>query len=287
VAPGLDGARDLSAGRWRDVVCDGIRPPVAPQHERRKYLSQDGVRLSKFAGLGRRGRGRLARAEALAEAGYAPEAHGFADGFLSVAFVKGRPLKRRDREAGRLAGAYLGWRGRTMQTGATTSGDELFAMIEHNVGLALGPDARPRLDGWRKRLRGAARLEVDGRMAPHEWIRTDGAVFKTDAVDHGDDRFLPGATDLAWDVAGFCVEWGLSEAAALEFAGEAAREAGDPHLVERLAFYETAYLALRTGWTELSAEALPQGADRRGLKRLSARYRSALARAIARMEAQA
>ena len=34
---------------------------------------------------------------------------------------------------------------------------------------------------------------ADGRMAPHEWIRSqDGRLIKVDASQHGDDHFFPG-----------------------------------------------------------------------------------------------
>jgi hypothetical protein len=285
LVPHLEGARDLSGGLWREVVGGPSRPPVAPQHERRKYLSQDRASLSKFAGLGRRGRERLRRAETLAEGGFAPEPEGLRDGFLTTPFLTGRPLRRDDPEASPRAAAYIGWRGRKTGTGEAIEGDELFVMVERNVELALGGDAKPRLDPWRRRLAGAPRVEVDGRMSPFEWLRAGETVFKTDGVDHGDDHFLPGATDLAWDVAGFAAEWGLGEEACGEFAAEAARQAGDRRLPERLPFYQTAYLAMRTGWTEVAASTTPVGPDRRGLERMQARYRSGLQRALQRLAA--
>lgn len=285
LVPQLEGARDLSGGLWRDLVCGASRPPVAPQHERRKYLSRDGASLSKFVGLGRRGRERLKRAEALAEAGFAPEPLGLRDGFLTTPFLQGRPLRRRDSEALPRAAAYIGWRGGRARTGAAIEGDELFAMVERNVELALGADARPRLAPWRARLAGAPQVEVDGRMSRFEWLRVGETVLKTDGVDHGDDHFLPGATDLAWDVAGFAAEWGLDEGACADFAAEAARQAGDPHLPDRLPFYQAAYLAMRTGWTEIAASAMASGPDRRGLRRMHARYRAGLQRALQRLEA--
>jgi hypothetical protein len=110
-------------------------------------------------------------------------------------------------------------------------------------------------------------------------------VFKTDGVDHGDDHFLPAATDIGWDVAGFATEWGLGEEACADFAAEAAREAGDPHLPDRLPFYQAAHLAMRTGWTEVAASTLPAGPDQRGLRRMHARYWAGLERALQRLAA--
>ncbi len=46
-------------------------------------------------------------------------------------------------------------------------------------------------------------------MLPHEWIRTASGFLKTDAVDHQDDLFFPGCQDIAWDIAGAIVEFGI------------------------------------------------------------------------------
>jgi len=291
LAPGTVPARDVSGGLWREVVCGrAARPPVAPQHERRKYLTPDGAVLMRYAGLGRHGRLKLERAGRLADAGFSPEPVSFADGFLGSAFVQGRPMRRRERDAAFTARAasYVGWLGSHARTGEAVSGEELFEMVTRNVTLSLGQDGArrlTRLESWRPRLAGAARVAIDGRMAPHEWIRTATGVVKTDAVDHGDDHFLPGATDLAWDVAGFAVEWGLDDAEAAGFAAEVARLTSDPGLTARLPFYVTAYLAFRTGWTGLSAESLPDCPDRRGLRLQERRYRARLDRALDRLEA--
>ncbi|HYF23461.1 MAG TPA: hypothetical protein VD929_08705 [Caulobacteraceae bacterium] len=291
LAPATLAARDVSGGLWREVVFGGeTRPPVAPQHERRKYLSADGEVLMRYAGLGRDGRQKLDRAGRLAEAGFAAEPVSFADGFLATRFVEGRPMRRRDRDAGftARAAAYVGWLGVSARTGQAVEGGELFAMVTRNVELSLGEQGLrrlTRLDGWRPRLAGAAQVAIDGRMAPHEWIAGPRGVLKTDALDHGDDHFLPGATDIAWDVAGFATEWGLSEAETTAFAEEVGRLAGDSRLAERLPFYDTAYLAFRTGWTHLSASGLPEGPDRRGLRLQERRYRARLDRSLDRLAA--
>ena len=72
-------------------------------------------------------------------------------------------------------------------------------------------------------------------------------------------------------------------------AAAGARPAGavDVTLPGRTPFYETAYLAFRAGWTDVAARAMPEGADRRGLRRQHARYRQRLMRALDRMSASA
>ncbi|MBS0295367.1 MAG: hypothetical protein JSR45_03585 [Proteobacteria bacterium] len=291
LAPGLERSRDLSRGLWREVLKANLgRPVTAPQHERRKYLSPDGATLFRYAGLGRSGRERLERAGRLAEAGFTPEPKSFADGFLAEEFVSGRSLHGRRRDPADIAHAarYLGWLGRYARTGAALTGEELTPMILRNVQQSLGEEGLSRLVGleaWPARLAGAPAVAIDGRLAPHEWIRSERGLLKTDALDHHDDRFMPGPTDIAWDVAGFSVEWGLDAGAARDFAAAVAIEAADATLDRRLPFYETAYLAFRTGFTHEAAEALPEGSDRRGLRRQAARYRARLDQALDRMQA--
>ena len=295
LAPGLQHARDLSGGLWREVLSPDLEhPAVAPQHERRKYLSPDGAVLYRYAGLGRPGRERLARAGTLAAAGLTPEPKSFADGFLGTEFVRGRSLhaRRRDPEAIAHAAGYVAWLGRNARTGAALTGDELVPMILRNVGLSLGQAGLSRLGGlesWRRRLAGAPAVAIDGRLAPHEWVRSDAKtgsrLYKTDALDHHDDHFLPGDTDIAWDVAGFTAEWSLDDATASDFARTVADAASDPGLTLRLPFYETAYLAFRTGWTHLSASTMTAGPDRRGLERQKARYQALLDRSLERLAA--
>jgi hypothetical protein len=83
----FDDAEDLSAGNWRRLR--RARTAVQPQHERRKYLRGD--RLYKFAGYGRYGRRKLARAERLA--GWIPPVLGLERGFIATRWVQGRSVR--------------------------------------------------------------------------------------------------------------------------------------------------------------------------------------------------
>jgi hypothetical protein len=96
---------------------------------------------------------------------------------------------------------------------------------------------------------------------PHEWLRTPTGLLKTDALDHHDDHFYPGPTDIAWDVAGFAVEFGLGRPATDRLAADVAAPAGDATLPERLPFFELAYLAFRVGYTMTAAMALGETHD--------------------------
>ncbi|HVG48399.1 MAG TPA: hypothetical protein VM899_09745, partial [Rubellimicrobium sp.] len=166
--------RDLSGGLWRDLLCPpGRRPAVQPQHERRKYLlERDGAPplLLKFSGLGARGQQALARAEAQAGAGLAPEAEGLAEGFLAYRFAEGRPTERLDQDLlGAMAG-YLAHLAAGPERGAPRF-EDLLAMTWLNVAEGLGGDAAGRT-GWMERMRERvlARPVIagDGRMLPQE-----------------------------------------------------------------------------------------------------------------------
>jgi hypothetical protein len=95
---------------------------------------------------------------------------------------------------------------------------------------------------WEGPLPEEPRCGIDGRLMPHEWIRTAQGFIKTDALDHHDDHFLPGCQSIAWDVAGAAVELGI--------------DLGRP-----AAFYTCAYRAFRKGYATLAQKAITGTAD--------------------------
>jgi hypothetical protein len=284
---------DLSAGRWRSSLLTGRSwPAVQPQHERRKYLvtREDGSRrLWKFAGLGPYGAPRLARARALAEAGYVPTPRALRDGFLIQDFVPGRPLEARDLDARLVerAVAYLACRVRAFRTGRTARIAETGEMLRVNIREGLGTDS---YGGAAAVLSAAPILSdvetvaVDSRMMPHEWLDTSSGLLKADALDHADDHFFPREQDVAWDVAGFSAEFSMSPERESEVAEMLAAAIGDRRLPERVPFYAIAYRAFHLGYAELAISAL--GADdadaarfRRRASMLAAELRGRLAAA--------
>lgn len=272
------GARDLSGGAWRAVT--GTRVAVQPAHERRKYL-QDGV-LYRFAGLGRHGRARLRRARRLAEAGFGPEPLGLDGGFLALRWVEGTALRhaRTGTDTIDAAARYLAHLAREHPAGGPPDVDGLARMVETNVAEGLGRNWLDRLPDMDRHLRGLAgtpAVAIDGRMLPHEWLRLpSGRLVKTDALDHHDDHFMPGPQDIAWDVAGFAVEFGLRPDAIAALATAVGTQAGDRRLAERVPFHAVAYLASRLGYAVMAAGALGSGPDAAGMARRARRYRRLL-----------
>lgn len=267
---GIPGARDLSAGLWRELFYteEPGYPAVQPQHERRKYL-RDGA-LWKFAGLGRYGRARLERARRLAGYGFAPAVTGMENGFLITEFISGRPL-RENGVSERLLDAmarYLALLQREFPCARPVPYDEIREMIAIN-----SPGAAVPADGA---VRDGHTVAVDSRMLPHEWLETAGGFIKTDGIDHHDDHFFPGCQDIAWDLAGACVEFSLGNAAAEYLLARYESLSKDADIRRRLPFYRTAYLSYRYGYVSLAAEALGGTAEGRRFERLRARYRTQL-----------
>lgn len=271
-------ALDFGGGAWRRHVCAPHRPRALPGYERRKLLfgGPDPV-LARFAGLGRWGRETLRRAERLAAAGHGPPVRGLVDGHLLLSFVDGRPVTATVPGAlVRHAAAYVAERAR-WTTDRAVPFEELLDMAVANTAEGLGGAwaARARrLDRFERVVRDAPTVEIDGRLDPHEWLRDGDRWIKADGVDHCADHFLPGASDIAWDVAGLRVELGADRETALAPFG--------PHaaaLAERLPFYEVAYAAFRLGQAALALELLT-GDEARPWREARARWASRLRRAL-------
>ncbi len=263
------GALDLSAGKWRGLLyTDESRwPAVQPQHERRKYL--EGPVLLKFAGLGRYGPPRLERARRLADAGFCPRALGLDNGFLRTSFVDGRPLSAPEDITPDLLDTmarYLAHLRANFESPRPAPFDELVEMIRVNTGYEVPGELRAAVCD-------APTIAIDGRMLPHEWILTAGGYLKTDAIDHHDDHFFPGCQDIAWDIAGASIEFGIDAA---PLAEKYAALKGDHGISRRLPFYLRAYAAWRLGYVTLACTATAGTGDAERFQQLAARYATAV-----------
>ncbi|MGE0127373.1 MAG: hypothetical protein AB7U82_04625 [Blastocatellales bacterium] len=282
---------DLSAGAWRKIFCNDETdyPPSQPQHEQRKYLCRrrgsDEKLWLKFAGLGRYGGQKLERAEALAEAGFAPRVFGLKDGFIASEFVQGRPLRRCDVDR-RLLGAiadYLAHLRKNFPSSAGASREELMEMIRINVAEGLGEEWAEKLvkqEGLRAFAGGASITAIDGRMLPHEWLRVKDGFIKTDGVDHHDDHFFPGPQDIAWDIAGTCVEFMLNVEQRNYLINRYRALSSDCGAAERLPFFLIAYPAYRLGYATLASTTLGASTDAARFKTLADRYAALLVIAL-------
>jgi hypothetical protein len=265
-------ARDLSGGLWREVL--GSDAAVQPFHERRKYFVEG--RLWKYSGLGHYGRTRLARGRELAESGFAPRVHTLINGFLVSDFVQGSTARSADADLLKSMCQYLAHLSAHHGCGASVRYDEIAEMIRVNTGIEVSP--RNSL------LEEQEAVRIDGRMLPHEWIRSRGGWLKTDALDHHDDHFFPGCQDIAWDIAGAAVEFDLDPQVLVE---RYSRLRFEDHLRERVAFYSLAYLAYRIGYVTMAEDALRGSDDGMRFRALKRRYTAALEGTIPRFTSRA
>jgi hypothetical protein len=292
--PAQGGLLDISGGAWRSHTGRPEQnwPPVHAQQEKRKFLlrSETGRWLLKFAGLDRAGRdkGRIARL--LHRAGFAPEPLGWRHGFLVERWHgDARPLDAnaigREALVARL-GEYLGFRAAMLplepeQGGACTA--RLFEMARTNAAEALGEAAACGLERWRpalQRLEGVRRpVRTDGRLHAWEWIEVDGRILKTDGLDHHVAHDLVGGQDIAWDIAGASVEFGLAEDERRILAGLVESRAGHPVDRELVRFCEPCYLAFQLGYYTF-AEAAAAPCERGRVRLQRDRYRALLATAL-------
>jgi hypothetical protein len=232
--------------------------------ERRKYFAwHNGERLLlKFAGLGAIGERKFAMARALYAERVTPEPLALVYGFLVERWVEdARPLDTADRPVEEI-GRYIGARARMFPAadGSGAALGELVAMIRRNAPTVLGGDAMRRIEGALASAdalsRRVTRVRTDNKLDRGEWLRTSGGrLLKTDAVDHHQGHDLIGCQDMAWDVAGAIVEFGLHPGEARRLI-DATRFAVDPEL---LAFCELAYCSFRVGQAALAPGV---GADR-------------------------
>jgi hypothetical protein len=278
VASGFEpplGARDLSAGRWREAAfaAEGEWPACWAARERIKFRLPGAAALSKFEGFPPYHEGPRRRAELLADAGFGPRPEPSLPGFISYAWCEGTPQRAgsASRELVRALARYTAFRGRELGVSDSASAD-LETMTRVNLAEALGRD--PPRDF---RLPVVAPAYVDGRMAPHEWVAGPSGVLKVDAVDHGDDHLFPGPTDIAWDLAGAAVEWELADHGVETLLREYRLVAGDDART-RFGSYLIAYCAFQIGCTSFAAAA--DAVERPRLELARERYERALLKAL-------
>jgi hypothetical protein len=264
---------DFSGGLWRRTVYSdaALWPAVAAPFERPKFRCtlRNGVSiLWKFAGMADVSGDMESAAEAAqrqfsarAEAGWTPTPLGIAFGFLATPWIEGVPLKRADADASVLShiGHYL-----AHVAGPPLSSTEqnlalqrLRDVLYWNTKEALGEVAAERTHDWAERAAYHLQGNIppsygDGRLAPHEWLRTrTGKLLKMDSIGHDSDHTIIGRQSLAWDIAGAMVEWGLDVTTADPLL-TALQEAGTPSThTDVLTFYRMAYAAFRMGQCSL------------------------------------
>jgi hypothetical protein len=288
---------DLSVGRWREFAFRDQEdwPATALQFERMKFLcdrSEGSSVLWKFAGLHCDEDGRNA-VEAIyeklserAKAGFAPAPLGAFRGFVAMPWVEGTRLTREDVDEAVLKrmGDYImqaaepALSAEEQETGISRLAEMLYWNTKEALGDSIAEQTRGFVDAARENT--VPFSYGDGRLAPHEWIRTsNGLILKVDCEGHAADHTIVGRQSLLWDVAGALVEWNLSlENAAQLFA--TIEEGGVQIDFDALAFYLLAYSAFRLGLFSMSLDQTSDIAERSRLSRARDFYQENISQSL-------
>ena len=262
----------VGGGIWRaQQFGDEANWPASWTHmERPKYTSEDGRLLLKFEGFGRFGAEVHERARKVAEAGFGPMPLEPKEGFGRYPIIAGQALTSAEvaTDVLRSIGRYCAWRADAIVANDCDN-SELERMLRFNTHEEFGVE----LPAEVTRLAVVRPVIADGRMLPHKWLRTtDGKVLKVDNAIHGDEHFFPGPTDIAWDLAGAIVEWGLDARAQRALVAEYRAAAGeDPR--DRLPAYLMAYATFRMGFCKMASAAMWGSYEQERLVRAYEHYR--------------
>ncbi len=261
----------LAGGAWREhFLAPGMEWPACwTEMESVRFLTLDSKHILKFEGFGRAGIHALEQSQAINDAGFGPHVESVGDGMHSYNFIAGQALSRSALSCDllRRIASYCAFRERTFAT-SRRGGDKLRGMVQFNLAQVIG--AAINLPG--DCLTAENPVFVDGRMRPHEWIRSSsGVLLKVDAVRHGDDHFLPGPTDIAWDLAGAIVEWDLDEDGA-QYLQKQFKSQSDKKRTDRLPYYILAYSTFRQAYCEMASRAVSEIGERLRLQQASTFY---------------
>ncbi|UAX98394.1 hypothetical protein LAC81_35280 (plasmid) [Ensifer adhaerens] len=289
VGPLIEPLEDISAGKWRwKLGCDaGEWPPTDPRFERRKFLAhtEDATWLVKFAGLGETGSRKLVRARLLADKGFIQPVMGLCHGFLVQRWCVGRPLQLEEIHCDMFIehlGNYLSFRTlylpKSRFRGAPLS--TLCEMAVANVHETMGSRAAWHLTTKinMAKIEAVRPVDIDGRLHRWEWSLHAGQNYlKADALDHSTGHDLIGFQDVAWDLAGACVEFDLSRSETDALRSIVSKNCGRDVNTKLQTCLEPCYSAFQLGlW--VSARSGAADADVPQLEETASRYRRHLER---------
>ena len=248
-----EAAIDIGGGGWRGEFFRNEEewPASWSAMERSKFLSPDRERFFKFAGLGKYGEDFAARARLLAEDGFGPQFLGLRDGYAEFTLVPGRPARGEDLSPSMIEriADYCATRASAFRV-SESEASPLNQMMRFNFEQVFGEPAPE----WFS-LATDRPVLCDARMQPHEWIiDSSGKLTKTDGESHGDDHFLPGPTDIAWDLAGAIIEWKMDEDEAESLLGRFRTRSGAE--LPSMRSFLLGYALFRHAYCTMAAHAL-------------------------------
>lgn len=278
-----DIVKDFSAGGWRYSLYkkQSEFPPSHPHHERRKFLVVRNNRkmLTKWIGFGTYGKELDTRARLLSENRFSPEYITNVNGFVLLSYIEGNTLNAESfrSELADFAANYFSFIRRNFPSQLTTPYDLMTEMIRVNVKESLGHGYESRVSGILSKFPIEFYLSdicaIDGRVMPHEWLESNGKYYKVDHLEHHADQFFHGCQNIAWDLAAFCLEFGLDTKQEYSFLQSYIHAGGNKNILNIINFYSIAYLAFRIGYVTVASDSLPGTDDGNLFKREIERYK--------------
>lgn len=284
--------QEISSGMWRSYFLknEDVFPAVHPNHERRKYIlrekRQNTFSIVKFAGLGRYGDTYVKRGRMLAQAGFTPSLNSFANGFVDMDFIDGEFVAPGEPENCLLemVARYCTFLKVNCAAEPVTTYSSVMEMIRVNVEEGLGSSWLGSVDLLDKKYTGPVYeddvVSIDGRMFPHKFIKTSRGYVKIDHLEHHADEFFHGPQNIAWDLAGFSVEFELSQKKRDTMVELYIHYSNDRSIFERLPFFTIAYLSFRLGYVTLASQSLQGQADALRFDVLITKYKENLIKAL-------
>jgi hypothetical protein len=272
----------LSGGRWREFFLDQRteQPAYWPEMDGAKYWSADRKNTFKFEGFGESGSQIRLRSRILHEGGFGAFVEDAGDGMSCYEFVAGRPLDCSDLSTSVLdrVAEYCAFRAREFSHDSAADG-QFEEMVRFNFSQESGRD-------WpfdAESLRTNHPVIADGRMAPHEWIRSqDDRLIKVDASQHGDDHFFPGPTDIHWDLAGAIVEWNMDADAEQYLLRRFRSQSGI--IPDRARLFSLAYSTFRASYCKMALMGTGVESERPRLERAYRFYREKIDHSLRQLD---
>ncbi|HVN20947.1 MAG TPA: hypothetical protein VMU05_19330 [Dongiaceae bacterium] len=270
----------LSGGLWRNLFLssESAWPACWPEMEGIKFLSGDRKHFSKFEGLGHHGERARERASALFDAGFSPPFTDAGQGMSQYEFVIGPLLAASNvsKEILDQIARYCAYR--ASEFGAKQQLEPLEEMVGHNLAQVFGRMLELPSGIYASR----APVIVDARMQPHKWVMSKtGKLLKVDGAADGEGHFLPGPTDIAWDLAGAIVEWNLSRDAEEYLVAEFHKQGGRSS-EPQLSFFVLAYTLFRVSFSQMALNSTGNQAEKARLERAVLFYRTKVGEALKR-----
>ncbi|NLW31556.1 MAG: hypothetical protein GXY77_08890 [Fibrobacter sp.] len=282
--------KEFSAGLWRKHLIQSEKdyPAVHPHHEKRKYLlkgkgkENNTILLAKFAGLGNYGKEIIKRGIVLGKSRFCPEIRGYANGFVIMPFIEGVPMKPEnvDEEFIKFVAEYFALINNEFTAELTATWENMTAMILQNTTEGLGSEWVENAQRVIKQFPSSSYqhnvVAIDGHVMSHEWIKTENGFKKVDSLEHWSDQFFIGCQNIAWDIAGFMIEFELEEKMKRKLVDHYIRLTNDVDIESRLPFYLTAYCAFRIGYITLANLSVPDTKEKERFAVLKRKFREFL-----------